>query len=152
MASRPIRPIRVSAHIPAPPDIVFAFVSDTRNDPYWCPNVERVELVEGQGVAVGTRFRYHQHLDRPGSDRIHFDADVEIVDLGDNTIRWLVSDKFQTREIDLTVEPGGDGSKVTQVTRASFLRPPGLARWVYPRLARRTLEEQFQHLIAHFNA
>lgn len=151
MASRPVRPIRVSAHIPAPPDIVFAFVSDTRNDPYWCPNVERVELVEGQGVAVGTRFRFHQHLDRPGSDRIHFDAEVEIVDLGDNSIQWLVSDKFQTREIDLTVEPDGDGSIVTQVTRAAFLRPPGLARWVYPRLARRTFGEQFQHLVAHFN-
>ena len=151
MASRPVRPIRVSAHIPAPPDMVFALVSDTRNDPYWCPNVERVELVEGQGVAVGTRFRFHQHLDRPGSDRIHFDAEVEIVELGDNSIQWLVSDKFQTREIDLTVETDGDGSKVTQVTRATFLRPPGLARLVYPRLARRTLGEQFQHLIAHFN-
>jgi len=151
MASHPVRPIKVSAHIPAPPDIVFAFVSDTRNDPYWCPNVERVELVEGHGVSVGTRFRFHQHLDRPGSDRIHFDAEVEIVDLGDNSIRWLVSDKFQTREIDLTVEPDGDGSIVTQVTRAAFLRPPGLARWVYPRLARGTLGVQFQHLVAHFN-
>jgi hypothetical protein len=151
MTSHPVRPVSVSTHVPAPPDQVFAFVSDTRNDPYWCPNVERVELVEGQGVAVGTRFRFHQHLDRPGSDRIHFDADVEIIELSDSSITWLATDKFQTREITLIVEPDGIGSKITQVTKAAFRRPPGLARWVYPRLARRIFGEQFQNLVAHFN-
>ena len=151
MTSHPVRLVSVSTHVPAPPDQVFAFVSDTRNDPYWCPNVERVELVEGQGVAVGTRFRFHQHLDRPGSDRIHFDADVEIIELGDNSITWLATDKFQIREITLIVEPDGIGSKITQVTKAAFRRPPGLARWVYPRLARRIFGEQFQNLAAHFN-
>ena len=151
MTSHPVRPVSVSTHVPAPPDQVFAFVSDTRNDPYWCPNVERVELVEGEGVAVGTRFRFHQHLDRPGSDRIHFDADAEIIELGDSSITWLTTDKFQIREITLIVEPDGIGSKVTQVTKAAFHRPPGLARWVYPRLARRIFGEQFQNLAAHFN-
>jgi uncharacterized protein YndB with AHSA1/START domain len=150
MPNHPVRPVRVSTHVPAPPDQVFAFVSDTRNDPYWCHNVERVELVEGQDVAVGARFRFHQHLDRPGSERIHFDAEVEVIGLDDNSITWSVTDKFQSREISLTVEPDGSGSKITQVTKAAFRRPPGLARWVYPRLARRIFAEQFRNLAAHF--
>jgi hypothetical protein len=150
MAKHSVRPIMVSALVTAAPEEVFAFVSDTRNDPLWCPNVERVELVEGEGIAVGTRFRFHQHFDPPGRERIHFDVDLGVIGLGENSITWLASDKFQTREITLTVEPDGAGSKVTQVTKAAFRRSPGLARFVYPRLARRTFGEQFEHLAEHF--
>lgn len=150
MAKHSMRPVEVSTHVAGSPDEVFAFVADTRNDPLWCPNVERVELLEGEGVAVGTRFRFHQHLDPPGRERIHFDADLLITGLGDRTITWMAEDKFQMREITLSVVPDGNGSKVTQVTKATFLRPPGLARWVYPRLARQTFADQFENLAAHF--
>jgi hypothetical protein len=150
MTDFPVRPVKVSALVPAPPDEVFAFVSDTRNDPLWCPNVETVELVEGEGIAVGTRFRFHQHLDRPGGERMRFDGDVEIIGLDDNSITWKTTDRYQTREIHLIVEADGNDSKVTQVTRASFHRSPGLARWVYPRLARRTFAGQFENLAKHF--
>ncbi len=149
--SYPVGPVKVSARIPVPPDRLFAFVSDTRNDPLWCPNVETVELVEGDGVEAGARFRFHQHLDRPRSDRIEFDAEVEIVDVGLGTITWHVTDKFQDRSIRLTVEPDGVGSKITQVTEASFRRPPGLAKWAYPLLARRTFKGQFEQLAAYFD-
>jgi hypothetical protein len=150
MAEYPVRAIKVSADIPASPDEVFTFVADTRNDPVWCPNVETVELVDGEGVEIGARFRFHQHLDRPGGERMQFDADVEIIGLGDNSITWMTSDRYQTREIHLVVEPDGNGSKVTQVTKATFRRPPGLARFVYPRLARRTFAAQFENLAKHF--
>jgi hypothetical protein len=145
-----MRPVAVSTHVPASPDTVFDFVSDTRNDPIWCPNVESVELVEGEEVAVGTRFRFHQHLDRPRGPRISFDGDVEVVELGPHRIVWRVADRFQMRDIELSVEPDGRGSKLTQVTTARFRKAPGLARWVYPRLARRTFEEQFRRLAARF--
>jgi hypothetical protein len=151
MASHAVRPVKVSAHVPVPPDRLFAFVSDTRNDPSWCPNVETVDLIEGEGVAVGTRFRFHQHLDRPRSERIQFDVYVEIVDLGERSITWRANDKFQERLIQLSVEPDGTGSKITQVTTASFKRPPGIAKWVYPILARRIFKGQFEQLVAHFD-
>jgi uncharacterized protein YndB with AHSA1/START domain len=150
--SFPVRPVSVSAHIPASPDEVFAFVSDTRNDPLWCDNVETVELVEGTGIELGARFRFHQHLDRPGGERMQFDVDVEVVALGELSITWEAGDRFQRREITLSVEPEGEGSRITQVTRAIFLRPPGLARWVYPRLARRIFKKQFAGLAAYFEA
>jgi hypothetical protein len=131
---------------------LLRFVADTRNDPLWCPNVETVDLVAGDRIEVGTRFRFRQHLDRPGGDRLVFDVDVEIVELDDRAVAWLVTDRFQEREIEITVAPEGDGARITQVTRATFHTSPGLARWVYPLLARRTFRDQFQRLAAHFAA
>lgn len=138
--------MKVSARIAVSPAVLFAFVSDTRNDPVWCPNVESVEILDGDGVEVGSRFRFHQHLDRPGGNRIEFDAEVEVVELTSSSVKWLVSDRFQDREIVLTIIPDGEGSQVSQVTKARFKKPPGLARWVYPLMARRTFKAQFGQL------
>jgi Polyketide cyclase / dehydrase and lipid transport len=146
VAEHEVSPVRVSARIAVPPDVLFAFVSDTRNDPLWCPNVEWVEMLEGDGVEVGSRFRFHQHLDRPGGKRIEFDAEVEVIELTASSVKWSISDRFQDREIVLTVTPDGDGSRISQVTKARFKRPPGLARWVYPLIARRTFRAQFTEL------
>jgi uncharacterized protein YndB with AHSA1/START domain len=109
MVTHPVRPIQVAAHIAAPPAEVFAFVSDTRNDPLWCDNVETVELVAGEDVGVGTRFRFHQHLERPGGERMQFDVEVEIVELEEHTSTWLATDRFQDRQIAIEVEPEGEG-------------------------------------------
>ncbi|HLF42674.1 MAG TPA: SRPBCC family protein [Acidimicrobiia bacterium] len=150
MASHPVRPVKVSAHIEVPAEQLFAFVSDTRNDPSWCPNVETVDLVAGSGVEVGTRFRFHQHLDRPRAERIEFDVHLEVIAIGDRSITWRATDNFQERVIQLSVEPDGAGSRITQVTTASFQRPPGLVKWVYPFLARRTFKEQFGQLSRYY--
>jgi hypothetical protein len=146
----PVRPIRVSAHIPAPADVLFTFVSDTRNDLEWCQNVERVEMVKGDTIGPGTVFRFHQHLDRPGGERMQFDVDVEVIEMGEGSIRWQADDRFQTRDIALTVEADGTGSRITQETRAVFKRRPGMARWIYPMLARRIFRKQFRDLAALF--
>lgn len=37
-------------------DEVFAFVSDPRNDPRWCPTVRSVEQVQGDGPGVGSAY------------------------------------------------------------------------------------------------
>ena len=144
--SHSVRPVTVRAVIPADPTTVLSYVTDARNDPEWCPNVDSVELVEGDGTSVGSVFRYHQHLDSPGSKRIEFDGETTIVGRTDDSIAWRVIDRFQERDITLTVEPHASGTRITQVTRASFLEPPGLARWAYPLLARRTLRAQFAEL------
>lgn len=150
MSNYPVRSVTVTGSVPAPPDDVFALISDTRNDPEWCPNVESAELVIGNGVEIGSKFRFHQHLDRR-SGRIEFDADVEIVSLEDRSIVWRVDDRFQSREISIAVDSLDTASRVTQVTKASFNKKPGLAvRYGYPILAKRTLKDQFNHLAAHF--
>lgn len=145
----PVRPVTVSVHINAPPDDVFAYVSDTRNDPEWCPNVRDVTQTEGQDVEVGSRFEFHQTV-RARGQTLESDVAVEVLEVDDRMIRWRVEDRFQTREIELTVVPDGEGTTITQVTKASFKRKPGLVKWVYPMMAKRTFTDQFSRLATHF--
>ena len=145
----PVSPVMVATRVPAHPDQVFRYVADTRNDPEWCPNVTDVRLVEGEGVELGTRFEFHQRVEAQGRE-LTSDVTVEIVDLGERHIRWRVEDRFQIRDVLLRVEPDEGGSKVTQITTAAFKRKPGLARWLYPMLARRTFKDQFRHLSDRF--
>lgn len=152
MSQFPVRSVKVSAYVPAPPTELFAFVADTRNDPLWCPNVETVEVLSDGPIQVGSRFRFHQHLDRPGAKRVEFDVDTEVIDLDDLSITWRITDRFQERLIAMSVKPEDQGSRVTQITEASFRRPPGFVRWVYPIVARRTFQRQFKELAAHFAA
>lgn len=149
MSEYQVRPIRVSTTVAAPADQVFAFVSDTRNDPLWCPNVTDVVQTSGDGVEVGARFRFRQTVEAAGR-HLESDVDVEVMELGANTVTWTVEDKFQTRTVTLTVEPDDDGSQVSQTTIARFKRKPDLlTRWGYPVMAKRVFRDQFQHLHEH---
>jgi len=151
MATSPLRPVEVSHHIPAEPPEVLAFVSDTRNDPTWCPNVTEVSQLAGDGVGLGSRFRFHQSV-KTGGRTLDSEVDVEVVGLTEDSVRWRVEDRFQIRDVTLTVEPDGAGTKVRQETLATFKKDPGLARWLYPFLARRTFREQFSRLAEHFSS
>jgi hypothetical protein len=150
MPKHPVRAVTVSERIPGPADEVLTFISDTRNDPLWCPNVDSAEMTSDGPVAVGSTFRYTQHLDQPGRGRVTFDGEVEVVAMSDRSIEWRVTDKFQERTVTCVVEPSSDGCRVTQKTEASFHRDPGMTRHLYPLLARRTLKDQLRHLRAHF--
>jgi hypothetical protein len=147
--SYPVKPVTVSATVPASPGEVLDFVSDTRNDPVWCPNVADVTQVEGDGVAVGSRFRFRQTVEA-GRRILESEVEVEIVELGDTFIVWSAEDRFQTRVIRLEVSGEDDRSVITQTTSAVFKRKPGLARWLYPRLARKGFRQQFDRLVAHY--
>lgn len=139
------RPVTVTVSIPAPPDEVFAYVSDTRNDPEWCPNVSEVTQIAGDGVEVGARFQFVQKVSTRGRT-LESDVVADVIELDHLMISWKVVDRFQEREIRLEVLPEGAGSRVRQTTLAAFHRPPGLARWLYPILAKRTFQGQFEHL------
>ncbi|HEX6286766.1 MAG TPA: SRPBCC family protein [Acidimicrobiia bacterium] len=142
-------PVNVSQHVTASPSEVLGFVSDTRNDSIWCPNVTGVTQIDGDGVAVGSRFEFHQTVET-GGRTLESDVEVEVVGLTENSVRWRVEDRFQIRDVTLTVEPHGSGTKVRQQTIATFKQAPGLARWLYPLLARRTFRDQFSRLAEHF--
>jgi hypothetical protein len=86
-----------------------------------------------------------------GGRTLNSDVNVEIVGLGERWVRWRVEDRFQVRDVLLSVEADGEGCTVTQTTGAAFKRKPGLARWLYPRLARRTFKDQFRRLAGHFS-
>ena len=149
--AHPVRPVTVRAVISGQPEAVLAYVADTRNDPEWCPNVDSAELISGDGSSPGSVFRYHQHLDVPGSERIELDGEVTVLERTDDSIRWRVTDRMQERDITLRVEPHPDGCRISQTTRAAFHRPPGIARWGYPLLARREFRRQFAGLARRFS-
>lgn len=151
MTTSPLRPVSVSYQVPGQPSEVLAFVSDTRKDPIWCPNVTDVTQLEGHGVSVGSRFRFHQTV-KTGGRILRSDVDVEVIGLTENSVRWRVEDRFQIRDVTLTVEPHGSGTKVIQQTLATFKKDPGLGRWLYPFLARRTFRDQFSRLAEQFAA
>lgn len=146
----PVKPVTVSVRVQADPDDVFAFVSDTRNDPVWCPNVTGVSQTEGSGVSLGSRFRFRQSLET-GGRTLSSDVDVEIVELGERSIVWRVEDRFQIREIRLKVADEGGQAVVRQTTSAMFKKKPGMTKWLYPFLARRVFKDQFTHLARHFS-
>ncbi len=146
----PVRPVTVSKHMPVDPDTVFRYVSDTRNDPEWCPNVSNVRQTSGDGVAVGSTFEFHQTVEA-GGKTLESDVQVEIVELGNRSVRWRVEDRFQRRDVRLRVVPHENGSKVTQTTEARFKRKPGMAKWLYPFLAKRTFRDQFTRLAGHLS-
>lgn len=146
-----IKPVKVSEFVAAPAETVFLFVADTRNDPIWCPNVTDVVQLSGDGVAPGSRFRFHQTVSA-GGRTFESDVDVEVLELTTDTITWRIEDRFQERIVSLTVEPSGEGSMVTQVTEAGFKRKPDLlTKTMYPRLAKRTFRDQFQRLAGHLS-
>lgn len=150
MATRSLRPVDVSHLILARPSEVLAFVSDTRNDPLWCPNVSGVMQTEGEGVGIGSRFRFHQTVETAGRT-LESDVDVEVVGLTADSVHWRVEDRFQIRDITLTVEPHGEGTMVRQQTLATFKKDPGvITRWLYPLLARKTFRGQFTRLAEHY--
>lgn len=146
----PVKPVTVSLTVGADPGELFVYVSDTRNDPEWCQNVSGVTQTEGDGVSAGARFDFHQRLVVRGR-ALESDVSAEIVDLGESHIRWRVEDRFQVRDVLLRVDPEGDGSRVSQTTSAAFKRSPGVARWFYPILARRTFKDQFRSLAERFS-
>lgn len=149
--SFPVRPVRVSAEVPASADQVFSFIADTRNDPIWCPNVSDVVQTAGEGVEVGSKFRFHQVIEASGRT-LQSDVDVEVLEIGERSIRWRVEDKFQVRDVLVQVTEARSGSEVTQTTSAAFKRKPGMTKWLYPMLAKRTFRDQFHHLSEHFAA
>lgn len=140
----------LSTWLPADPDEVFSFVSDTRNDPEWCPNVTDVRQVSGAGVEVGASFQFHQRVEVTGRQLVS-DVHVGIIEVGERRIRWRVEDRFQIRDVVVSVEPDGEGSRVVQTTTAAFKRKPGPARWLYPKLARRTFKDQFGNLVDRYS-
>lgn len=58
------------------------------------PNVTAVTQVQGDGVELGSRFRFRQTV-KTGGRTLESDVDVEVVGLTNRTIEWRVEDRFR---------------------------------------------------------
>jgi polyketide cyclase/dehydrase/lipid transport protein len=91
------------------PDVVFSFLSDSRNDPKYRADIESVELVTGEPIGLGARFRYRARV----RNTIVLGIE-EIVDYEPN--RRLTTRSASARHpnlAELTFEPVQGGTRVT---------------------------------------
>jgi uncharacterized protein YndB with AHSA1/START domain len=112
-----------SRPIGASPSRVWELVGDVTRMPEWSEDLAAVELLEGDGRSVGSRFRGNNSSDRQGSwsmtcviDGYEPERSLEFHtenDKGETRTRWWYR-----------LEPAGDGTVVTE----GFLRVAKLGR------------------------
>jgi len=116
----------VSRHVEAPPEAIYALVSDVTRTPEYSPEVVKCTWIDGaNGPAVGARFKAINHAGRipdwPNKPIITV-ADpgrtfaFERTEVGGGTIEWRY-----------TLEPDGSGTRVTE--SYTVVQPVNLFGW-----------------------
>lgn len=114
-------------HVGQPPEVVFDFVADERN--LYDPQVQHAELLDGEPVGVGSRFR---------SVGTNFGRPVEmIVEITEHQRpeRLATTTRLSWMEIHSTLTFEAEGSGGTRMRWTSDLRPHGPLRTLAPLLA-----------------
>lgn len=113
--------IRIEEHIAAPPEQVWATITDTRRYAEWVVNTLEVTSAESETADAGVRYSERNRIAGPltgGSQWV-----VTSVDPGHRTVHtgegiWLAG----TMRLDMTVEADGAGTRYLHV----FTYEPGL--------------------------
>ena len=125
----------------APPERVFDYLADARNEPDWLPGAQRVEKVTDGPIGLHTRF-----------DGVYARAGVVAVELVEFdrphrlTFRALAKIVAFDDEVELT--PDGDGTVL--VARLSA-QPRGIMRLFTPMMVK-TMQRQFERNWPHLKA
>lgn len=119
--------MRIHGHtlIHRPPEIVFDFVADERNN--YDPTIDHTELLTGEPVGVGTRFRCASTRRRP------VEMTVEIVE-HDRPHRLVTVTRVARMDITSTLTFQSEGGD-TRLEWSSELYPRGFVRALTPLLA-----------------
>ena len=111
--------------IARPAEEVFAFVSDPLNDPRWCPKVKSCEQLEGDGPAVGARYRARH---QPTRLKPAADIEVEILELDPpRRVRLREEDDDGVFDVTYLLEPAGQGTRFVQRSDVDWKLPRLLA-------------------------
>jgi uncharacterized protein YndB with AHSA1/START domain len=122
-------PIEGEITIAQPPEAVFDFVADERNEPRFNPQMKSVELVSSGPIGIGTRFRAEvASRGRPLEMVIDF-TDFERPRRLSSTTRMPAMDIRGT----LTFDPVPEGTRMRWHWE---LAPRGLLRLLAPLVAR----------------
>lgn len=138
--------VRKSVTIDRPIADVFEFIADGKNDPRWCPSVEEMEQIAGNGARPGTRYRMRH---APGG--MKFDAIVEIVDCSPpHSLKWTMTDSGHTLHGTYELEAFDGKTRLKQTSQITFegwLRIPGLLmKHFIARDVKKELGKQFANL------
>ncbi len=137
-------PIERSIEIARPPEEVFAFVADARNDPLWCSTVVACEQLAGDGPGPDARYEA-RHKPTP----VHrvMPRTIEVVEYEPpRRMRWRQEDSNGVFTIVYEVEPAAGGARLTQRDTIDW-KVPGPVAGVAERLfVRRHIGEQMADL------
>jgi uncharacterized membrane protein len=105
-----------SIHIERPADEVFAFVADAENNPRWRSYVVETTWLDEGPMRVGRRGRQvSKVLGRP------MEIVAEVVEWDPpRHVPWQAVQGFATIRTDCTVEPEGDGCRLTVTAQGEF--------------------------------
>ncbi len=131
----------VEQDLDAPADVVFDAVADARNEPRWNSQVTRSDLVSGEPVAEGSRFKTVNR-------GVEYDAAIVRYDRP-RRLEFAVSGPRMDIDARFTFEAvDANRSRL----RGEFdMRPKGMLRFLFPLMAplvRRDLPAQMQRLRA----
>jgi uncharacterized protein YndB with AHSA1/START domain len=133
-----------SIEIARPPEEVFAFLADARNDPRWCATVVACEQLAGDGPGPDARYEashkptpFHRVMPRA----------IEVVEYAPpRLIRWRQEDGNGAFHITYEVEPAAVGARFTQRDRIEWKVPGPVGRMAERLFVRRHIGEQMEDL------
>lgn len=136
--------ITATAKLDHPIGEVFAYASDSRNDPEWCESVRSCEQTEGDGPSVGARYLA---VHKPGPKA----SELAIETLEMDPPRWILwrqVDDAGTFLVSYDLEDLGDGR--TRLTQTDEITWHGVFKVLGPlvvnRVVRRNLPRQLDDL------
>jgi uncharacterized protein YndB with AHSA1/START domain len=125
--------IEKTQDIARPPEEVWAFIADARNDPRWCHKVDSVDQVAGEGPGLGAKYRV---LHRPRPRKPPSELVMEVVEYDQpRRLRWREEDEDAVFNVVYQMQSTGTGTRLSQIDdidwRISKLAFP-IARMTWP--------------------
>jgi uncharacterized protein YndB with AHSA1/START domain len=129
--------------IDRPVDVVFAFVSDPRNDPRWCHKVVSVDQVAGDGPAPGSGYAVvHKPVPGRPERRMQYEC---VAWERPRRIDWRENDGADLIRVTYELEDLGGRTRMTQRDDAE-LGAPRLLRPIFKAGIGRDIERQLAAL------
>jgi uncharacterized protein YndB with AHSA1/START domain len=133
-----------SVEIARPPEEVFAFLADARNDPRWCPTVVACELQTGE--APGPSARYEARHKPTPFHRV-MPRSIDVVEyIAPHLIRSRQEDANGVFHITYEVEATPQGSRFTQRDSIDWKVPAPVGRFAERLFVRRHIGGQMAEL------
>jgi uncharacterized protein YndB with AHSA1/START domain len=130
--------VREAIEIGAPPEEVWAVVSDPANDPRWCPKVRAAEPA-GEGRWLVT------HTPVPMRPSLELTVELEEVQ-PPARLTMRQEDETSVFEVEYLLEPTAVGTRFTQVSTFEWKRLPRPLQRVFAHGVRRDVRGQLREL------
>jgi uncharacterized protein YndB with AHSA1/START domain len=139
-----------SVEIARPPEEVFAFLADARNDPRWCGTVVACEQRAGEGPGPGARYEARH---KPTPFHRTMPRAIEVVEYDPpRRLRWRQEDGNGVFHITYEVEPAARGTRFTQRDAIDWKVPGPVGRMAERLFVRRHIGEQMAGLKQHLES